>query len=49
MLAVVLIAGCWLLLEESYVGHDSEPPWVGRCRATLIFCSCGSSRSARPS
>jgi hypothetical protein len=36
-LAVVLIASCWLLLEESYVGHDSEPRWVGLCRATLIF------------
>ena len=36
-LAVVLIASCWLLLEESYVGHGSEPRRVGRCRAVLIF------------
>ena len=36
-LAVVLIASCWLLLEESCVGHESEPQWVGRCRAALIF------------
>ena len=36
-LPVVLVASSWLLLEESYVGHDSEPPWVGRCRSVLIF------------
>jgi hypothetical protein len=36
-LAVVLVASSWLLLEESYVGLDSEPHWVGRCRVVLVF------------
>jgi hypothetical protein len=36
-LAVVLVASSWLLLEESFVGQDSEPHWVGRCRAVLVF------------